>query len=135
MPVPVVVPTCIWTHLTFATFFFDLRSVTYPKQECLRPCPKPGGCPFLANLRSLFIVPFTPTGMTKDKTPHRGIKSSELKIQMLALVPSKAVRLRMESMRVVKQCTKSSQKLDRFLVNMQVLSSLAKDIILLNPSF
>lgn len=33
---------------------------TYPKHECLRPCPKPLGAPFLANRRSLFIVPWTP---------------------------------------------------------------------------
>lgn len=33
---------------------------TYPKHECLRPCPKPVGAPFLANRRSLFIVPWAP---------------------------------------------------------------------------
>lgn len=33
---------------------------TYPKHECLRPCPKPVGTPFLANRRSLFIVTWAP---------------------------------------------------------------------------
>lgn len=120
-------------------FSFTSGSVTYPKHECLRPCPKPGGCPFLANLGSLFIVPFARTGMTKGNNLDKGNKSSEtseLKTQTLALVPSKAVRLGVESMRLVKRWTKSSQNSERFLMKMQtqILSSQVKDIFLFNPS-
>lgn len=44
-------------------------STTYPKQECLRPCPKPGGCTFLANLGSLFIVPLAQTLLGERQQP------------------------------------------------------------------